>query len=193
MLDTILPRTLIRITGTAAIAAAAGITLGWPQTTHADRDDLSPWLAPGTRLSPHVVADAELVRDRQAKTGWALRIRAKNSGGQMEHCNVVAAVSELSASPMARVPAPPRLVWEGRTSFEVSPHGELVRELPVSAELARKLTAQAPPPASAKKKSDDPPAPKPPPPPQAQSANRQLPEPALFSSLTVDLRAAEQT
>jgi len=142
------PRALTTLIGFAAITAAAGITLGLPQTTHADHDEMAMWIAPGTQISASVLAEARLLRDANAKSGWALEIKAHNSGKSTERCDVVAMVSESDGMPMARVAPPPRIVWQQRRTFTVEPGTEATQRVAVPIALGRKLDAQAPPPST---------------------------------------------
>jgi hypothetical protein len=193
MANQLLPRSLRCIIGFAAITAAATVTLGWPQTTHADRDDLALWIAPGTKVGPTIVAEGRLVRDAKAKTGWAMEIKARNSGGKPATCDVVAMVSELEGIPVARVAPPPRIVWEERHSFGIAPHAEVVQRVPVPAHLAVKLDREAPEPAPPPVAKQTQARTVPPAKAQAPTRNRipsALAELGGFSSLSVRLQAA---
>jgi hypothetical protein len=193
------PHTLRTILGFAAITAAAGITLGWPQPTHAERNELSMWVAPGTQVAPSIVAEGGLVRDAKAKSGWAIEIRARNASDRAQPCDLIALVSEVEGIPLARVTPPPKTVWETRQRFSVPPHAEVARRIPVSAALALKLDRESPP-RTAKGHGDSKQAPEPkvaqqlaPPPPASASSNRvppRFPAPLTFSSLSVRIRPA---
>lgn len=152
------PRPLASILASALLTAAVGITVGLPQTTHADKSSLATWVEPTTQLGDNVVAEATLVRDAQAKSGWALQLRARNRGDAPQVCKVVVRVTEASGSEMSRVPQTPRLVWETTRSLTVAPHAEIVQRAAVSSQLAQKLDAANPapvPPASSPSASKD--------------------------------------
>ncbi len=178
MPSSILPPYLRTLIGCAALTAAAGITLGWPRTTHADRDQVAIWIAPGTKVAPTVIAEGQLVRDAKGK--WVLEIRARNTGTVAHNCSLVAMVSEVQGSPMSRVAPIPEVVWQQRQSFSVPPRAEATRQLPVPPPLAAKLDAQAPPPPAVQTNSA-----------RRQQPSRPSPRPALaFSTLSVQLKPA---
>ena len=148
------PHPLRSLIGFAAITAVAGITLGWPQTTYAERDDLTAWVAPGTQVNKTIVAEGRLVRDAKAKSGWAMEIKARNTGDVSRNCDVTAMVLEVDGMPMARVAPPPKTVWRQRESFPVAAHQEVTRRIPVPAPLAHQLDQRTPAPAVAQQEPD---------------------------------------
>jgi hypothetical protein len=134
-------RTLVTVTGFAAVTAAAALSVCAPRTTFADGDDadrMGEYTDDGTKFGD-IVVKGEIQKDAHSKTGWMVLITAKNTADHPETMSLEMDMDRRFTVPEARVPSEQAMLYSQTQPITVAANSTLTISRPVPAWVVPQL------------------------------------------------------
>jgi hypothetical protein len=134
-------RTLVTVTGFAAVTAAATLAVCAPRTTFADGDDadrMGEYTDDGTKFDD-IVVKGEIQKDVHSRSGWSVLVTAKNTADHPETLSLETDLDRSFVTPAARVGAEQAMLYSQTQPITVAANATVTFSRPVPAWVVPQL------------------------------------------------------